>query len=1042
VSGLINHVSDPQSVLHEILEWTGGQPFLTQKICRLIVTKQHTKSADFSARQLIQQQVIQSWESQDEPEHLRTIRDRILRDERQSGRLLGLYQQVLASADHILGSLASQVASDDSPEQVELRLSGLVIKQQGMLCVANRIYRETFNYHWVEAELGKLRIYYDSLQAWFASGCQDESRLLRGQTLREAMAWSAGKNLGNQDYQFLAASQEAENRQIQLEKLETQTQLEAEQQEKESIARAREILASAHQKATRRIRIGSIVLTASLIGAAIATTLTNAALQKQQTAQIGTQLEREGVSVLRRFETNQVDSLLAAMKAGQKLNALIKPDQLLTDYPAVSPILALQTMLDSIHEKNVVRLPGGYRVAKFSPDGELLVTTADRNAPKLWDRRGRLIAELRNHGAIMYAVQFSPDGKYLATTGYNGEVIVWNRQGQQMQSFQASINHPISEIQFSPDGKYLATAGFQTATIWTLEGQQIAQLKGHKGAVHRLLFSPKGDRLVSADERGTLYLWTIQGQRLATLSGHGGNINALQWSADGERLLSIGGFSNSVKIWSSNGQLLKQLQTTNSFVTAQFTPDSDHIAAVVNDGSVNIWNLQGEVIRTLRSPSNMTDLHFDRNGKLMTADMEGNIRIWDLDGTVIADLKGHQGNILDRWFSPSGDYLVTAGIDGTVRSWTLQTTSQHRLQLTSRRTRQAELSPDSEQLATIDDDGIARLWSIDGKLIADLRESLNSSQNSPSISQSLTKFSPDGQLLVTVSTNNAAQIWSRDGKRLAKIKGLQSQIIDLHFSPNGQQFVTPTIDGPTYIWNLQGQMLAELKGDRGADFVSQARFSPDGKFVVTVSPNGKLRLWTATGARIAQWQASPQSVHVLQFSLDGQSIVTAGEDGTVRRWDFKGQLLQEFKGYSFSVQSAQFTPDGQHLVVDGFDGTAKIWSSQGELVTELRGHQGAIYQLKISPKSDRVATLTGDGTIRLWTLQGQLLGEFKNAQGVAGIWFSQDGKQLAAVRQDGTIKTWNIEGLVPLLRQGCTWLKDYFISHPDEIQRLQICQKQ
>jgi hypothetical protein len=357
VQGLIGHVAQPPSVLREILEWTGGQPFLTQKICRLLVTGQQSKTSQVSATQRIENQIVENWEAQDEPEHLRTIRDRILRDETQAGRLLGLYQQVLASTDDLLASLVSQVPADDSPEQAELRLSGLVIKQQGVLCVANRIYRETFNYHWVETELGKLRIYYDSLRAWFASNCQDESRLLRGQTLREAMEWSTGKSLGNQDYQFLAASQEAENRLIQLEKLETQTQLETEQQEKESIARAREILESAHQKATKRIRVGSIVLTVSLVAAAIATAFTSTALQKQRAAQIGTRLEREGVSVLRQFETNQVGSLLAALEAGQTLNTLVKPNQPLTDYPAISPILALQTMLDTINEQNVLRLP-------------------------------------------------------------------------------------------------------------------------------------------------------------------------------------------------------------------------------------------------------------------------------------------------------------------------------------------------------------------------------------------------------------------------------------------------------------------------------------------------------------------------------------------------------------------------------------------------------------------------------------------------------------------------------------------------------------
>lgn len=36
-TGLANQITNPEAVLGEILAWTGGQPFLTQKLCRLTV---------------------------------------------------------------------------------------------------------------------------------------------------------------------------------------------------------------------------------------------------------------------------------------------------------------------------------------------------------------------------------------------------------------------------------------------------------------------------------------------------------------------------------------------------------------------------------------------------------------------------------------------------------------------------------------------------------------------------------------------------------------------------------------------------------------------------------------------------------------------------------------------------------------------------------------------------------------------------------------------------------------------------------------------
>jgi len=83
-AGLAEHVAEPQVALQEILNWTGGQPFLTQKICRSLA-----ESTSSSAHQCVND-FIKNWTSQDEPEHLRTIRDRLLRDQKLASGLLGL----------------------------------------------------------------------------------------------------------------------------------------------------------------------------------------------------------------------------------------------------------------------------------------------------------------------------------------------------------------------------------------------------------------------------------------------------------------------------------------------------------------------------------------------------------------------------------------------------------------------------------------------------------------------------------------------------------------------------------------------------------------------------------------------------------------------------------------------------------------------------------------------------------------------------------------------------------------------------------------
>lgn len=179
-----------QLILKEILAWTGGQPFVTQKLCYLVVHSiQGIESETLTIPpgteaywvESIVTHIIDKWESQDEPEHLRTIRDRLVSNERSSGRNLGIYQQILAGKD---------VPANYSREHIELILSGLVVNKQGYLKLKNPIYQAVFNCEWVAKQLDNLRPYAQSFNAWITSNSQDESQLLVGMALQEALAWS------------------------------------------------------------------------------------------------------------------------------------------------------------------------------------------------------------------------------------------------------------------------------------------------------------------------------------------------------------------------------------------------------------------------------------------------------------------------------------------------------------------------------------------------------------------------------------------------------------------------------------------------------------------------------------------------------------------------------------------------------------------------------------------------------------------------------------------------------------------------------------
>ncbi|MBE7382695.1 MAG: GAF domain-containing protein [Leptolyngbya sp. SIO1E4] len=149
--GLQGIVKDPDAALAAILDWSGGQPFLTQKLCQLVVN-QSTVPLDENPvvwiDRIVEKALIDNWESRDEPPHLKVIRDRLLHCEKHVGLILKLYQTILEKGS---------VPADNSHEQLMLQLAGLVVKRNGHIQVYNRLYEVVFNLDWVQKVLSGLR---------------------------------------------------------------------------------------------------------------------------------------------------------------------------------------------------------------------------------------------------------------------------------------------------------------------------------------------------------------------------------------------------------------------------------------------------------------------------------------------------------------------------------------------------------------------------------------------------------------------------------------------------------------------------------------------------------------------------------------------------------------------------------------------------------------------------------------------------------------------------------------------------------------------
>lgn len=897
--GFSNKVEDAQKALETVLRWTGGQPFLTQKICELIA---HKFDQEYPARcpedidYIVESQLIKNWVVSDEPPHLRTIRDRMLRDERQAGKLLAIYQKILQ---------VGMIATDDSSEQVELLLSGIVVKDDGWLRVRNPIYKAVFNQTWVEAQLAKLRPYGGALTSWQASDFS-EDWLLRGRALQEAQNWAADKNLSNLDYKFLAAS-EARDRKEQERKLEAARLREAE---------ARLI---AEQKSIKRQKM---LLTTVSTGLAVAVLLGTTALFQSRRA-VSSQ-HQTAVNELRAiaatsealFASNQtLNALVEAIRAQKKLLQLAEVDQ--DTHWRVEKALR-QAVYGAIEYNRLSGHQEGVYAVAFGQNGQLIASTGGDATIKLWQPDGTLLTTFTGHTAGVYDVAISPDNQTIVSAGEDTTLKLWRPDGSLIRTI-AAHGAAIWNVAFHPNGSIIASASDDNQIkLWRLDGTLLKTLRGHTAKVWAVAFNPNGETLISAGADNTVKLWKLDGTLLKTLEGHSAGVRDVAFSPNGE-LIASASSDNTVKLWRQDGTLLRTFKGHSAEVWAvAFGPDGQTLASAGSDNAVKLWRLDGTLIETLRRHrAEIWDIAFSPDGQVVaSASGDSTVKLWKLQSDLLTVLKGHSGDVTGVAVSPNGRLIASAAGDDTVKLWKPDGTLLMTLIGHGTAAWDVAFSPDGRTIASASADGAIKLWDLSGKLIMMLRK------HDAEVRQ--IAFSPDGQMMASTSADETVRLWYRDGTPFRTLQGHQAQVWSLAFSPDGQLIASGSRDKTVKLWQRDGVLLKTLRG-HSAD-VRGVAFSPDGQLIASASEDGTIKLWHPDGKLLMTLQDHDQAVRDVAFSPSGRLIASASEDGTIKVWRRDGTLLNTLNGHSSGVYRVVFSPDGRSLISASKDQTVIVWN--------------------------------------------------------------------------------------------------------------------
>ena len=298
----------------------------------------------------------------------------------------------------------------------------------------------------------------------------------------------------------------------------------------------------------------------------------------------------------------------------------------------------------------------------------------------------------------------------------------------------------------------------------------IRTLKGHRGWITCLAFSPDGSQLAVAGEHGQLRVWDLNSEEEALprlLPGHIGVVYGVAFNNDGSALASAGA-DQTIRLWDlstpdSNRELTGH---TGAVLSVAFNHDGSLLASGSADKTVQLWDL------TVREPA----------------------------PTIIGS---HNGKVCRVAFNSAGSLLASAGTDRTVQLRRIPSGGvQYMFNGHSGRITGIAFSPDGEQLASGDwvEDSLV-IWNLASGLLADSIDGVACSCGQAEWVLDVA-FSPSGVLASTGPCDGSIRRWEiATRSMMPQLTGHKGPVSSLAFSSDGKLASGGGQDHEVRIWS-------------------------------------------------------------------------------------------------------------------------------------------------------------------------------------------------------------------------------------------------
>lgn len=828
-------------LLNRILYWTGGHPYLTQRLCQAVAKDAHVHDA--GSVDWLCEELFFTTRARERDDNLLFVRERMLKSEADRAALLDLYKKL---RDH------KRIKDDETNPLVSvLRLSGITRVAEGLLYVRNRIYYRVFDREWVLANLPDAEVFRQ--RAAYRRG------LLRAAAVAAVIVTALGA------LSFVAIRQR--NRAVESDQANrrllytAQMNLAGQDWEDGNIGRMREAL-NAHIPLSGQedIRGFEWFYLWRLIHKDMVT------LDTPKPRNMRLSNDRKILAIvgpnddtITLWDTDMWKKLHTLKALHREVFFLaFSPDNKRLYSQGYTGKLKIWNLVTGQEVRTVELGSDDFRPLECSPDGKQLAIGRNDGRVSLRDASTgqELIIFQMFHPPSYSNFHFSPDGKYLiAACGSEGLIKIWDvTTGKESRSFKIKVRSSGYTTALSPDGRKLAFAEesdsvklieLTSGKAFTLNDQM-----NQRFWYSRVAFSPDGNKLAASSDKYVL-VWDIKTeQRLQVFTKQWSTIRYVAFLSAGKRLLSQSENSE-MQVWKLDSETMPEPEVIRGAEIAAdviWAPDGNSFAVAEKGGAIIIREpMTGRELTTLKNSgapnpkfAPESKIAFSIDGQRITSIDEQNlISVWEIKTRKVVNTfmtKIYMTGLFPA-FSPDGNQVVVSDDANTMKVWDVNS-GKELLTVKGQGISKAALSPSGKLLAVTEfNSGVIKLFDFSsGKEISTLKGPFGNWS---------VGFSPDGEQLAAGTISGDLSLWEvKTGRQIFTAQGHARGVISLSFTPDGNRIATGGFDNKVKIWDSRtGQELLTLTGH--TEVLKAVAFSPDGKMLLSASRDKTVRIWRA-----------------------------------------------------------------------------------------------------------------------------------------------------------------------------------------------------